>query len=299
MRIKTLISSAGNLGAADLVLRFTAIDLLMRPMGPWGVRPLILGLASLCLILPGVLRAPITWYALAGLVTTRIIADWPIPDNHIYLLAYWCLALALSIGSANVQRVLAKSSRLLIGLAFLLAVLWKGLLSPDYLDGRFFRVTLLTDSRFEDATQLLGGLTAKQLDDNRDYLTALPEGAVPHDPPELVEPRALRRLALALTWGGLIGESLVAAFHLFPLSGRWTILSHLLLLIFCALTYAIAPVAGFGWLLLTMGLASCPPEHRVIRGTYIAAWILIVLYAEVPWAGVLLEWFRNSPGVTS
>jgi hypothetical protein len=53
----------------------------------------------------------------------------------------------LSLRDAQPAHTLAFNSRSLIGLAFTLAVLWKAVLSPDFLDGRFFRVTLLTDPR--------------------------------------------------------------------------------------------------------------------------------------------------------
>ena len=48
--------------------------------------------------------------------------------------------------------MLAWNARALIGLAFAFAVLWK-LLSPDYLDGRFFRVALVEDHRLEPITR--------------------------------------------------------------------------------------------------------------------------------------------------
>src|SRR5262245_30749352 len=138
MSIKHLTTSASDLGKVEVVLPLTAVILLLRPMGPWGVRPLILGLAGLAIALPRVLRAPATWYTLAILVMVRIFADWPLPDNHIYLLAYWCAALGLALGAEDGARVINRSSRLLIGGAFLMAVVWKAVLSPDYLDGRFF-----------------------------------------------------------------------------------------------------------------------------------------------------------------
>jgi hypothetical protein len=210
MWIARLTRPNSNLGAAEVALRLTAVYLLLRPMGPWGVRPFILGLAGAAIILPGVLRTPATWYGLAALVTVRIIADWPLPDNHIYLLAYWCLAVALALGAKNGILVISKSSRLLIGLAFLMAVVWKGALSPDYLDGSFFRVTLLTDARFAEATMLLGGLTRTQLEENRELLRPLPEGAELLDPQPLAEPPAFRLLATVSTWGLLILEGLVA-----------------------------------------------------------------------------------------
>jgi hypothetical protein len=224
------------------------------------------------------------------LVTARIIVDWPLPDNHIYLLAYWCLAIALALGAADGQLVLRTSCRLLIGTAFLMAVVWKTVLSPDYLDGRFFRVTFLTDDRFAGSTMLLGGLTESELAENREYLRPLPEGAELLDPPPLVEPPAFRRLVAASTWGTLFTEAVVAAACLFPLQGRALIARHVSLLAFCAVTYAFAPVAGFGWLLLTMGLALCEPGAVVLRAVYVASWFLVLLHSEVPWTELLAGW---------
>lgn len=293
MWINRLTIPASDLGAASIVLRLTAIILLLRPMGPWWVTPFILSLAGLSLILPRVLTAPATWYALALLVAVRIIEDWPLADNHIYLLAYWCLAIGLSLGSRNVVSVIGRSSRILIGLAFLFAVVWKVVLSPDYLDGRFFRVTFLTDPRFENITMLAGGLTTVQLADSRAYLQPLPEGAEILDPPTLHEPSQFKALVYVSTWGTVVIETLCAFGFLFPLAERYALFRHISLLLFCVLTYAIAPVAGFGWLLLTMGLSTVgDADSRWIRAAYITGWILVLLYDQIPWTGLLVDWFN-------
>jgi hypothetical protein len=47
----------------------------------------------------------------------------------------------------------------------------------DYVDGRFFSVTLLTDERFADAALVFGGLSRDQMAQNRAFLDPLPEGA--------------------------------------------------------------------------------------------------------------------------
>ncbi|MFI5076727.1 MAG: hypothetical protein ACHQRO_05260, partial [Vicinamibacteria bacterium] len=169
-------------------LCLTAIALLLRPMGPWFVRPAILAVAVLMILSPAMLRSALAWSAIAAMVAVRIADDWPLADNHIYLLGYWALAIALSLRNAGGEDTLAFSSRWLIGLAFVFAVLWKTMLSPDFLDGRFFRVTLLTDARFGDAAQLIGGLSAEQLDANRKALQLLPAGAELLEPPAIVEP---------------------------------------------------------------------------------------------------------------
>lgn len=284
-----LTNPASDLGAASIVLRLTAIMLLLRPMGPWWVAPFILGLAGLALIFPRVLHSPATWCSLAAFTFLRIATDWPLADNHIYLLGYWCLAIGLALGSRD-STILGRSSRLLIGLAFLFAVIWKVALSPDYLDGRFFRVTFLTDPRFENLTLLAGGLTGEQLAESREYLRPLLEGAEVIDQPVLHEPPAFSFLVAVSTWATVIVEALCAIFFLFPLGAR-SAARHILLLLFCLVTYALAPVAGFGWLLLAMGLAGVGEEDRATRAAYVTTWVLVLLYDQIPWTALAVDWF--------
>jgi hypothetical protein len=85
----------------DAALRLSAIALLLRPMGSWVVRPAILAVAVLVLIFPRLLRSSLMWGALAGLTAIRIAEDWPLADNHIYLLGYWLLAVTLSLRASD------------------------------------------------------------------------------------------------------------------------------------------------------------------------------------------------------
>jgi len=273
-------------------MRLTLIDLLLRPMGPWFVRALLLLISTLGLIVPVVLRSPLTWLATFLLIALRIVLDWPLADNHIYLLAYWTLALAIALTSREAAVAAGTSARWLLGLAFTFAVIWKGLLSPEYRDGRFFTVTLLTDDRFADAVMLFGGLSEADLVENRKYLQPLPEGAAWFDK-FLKQPPAFRTLVAASTWGTLAFEAAVALTCLLPLPAAWQGLRHAVLLAFCVATYSFAPVAGFGWLLVVMGLALCRPEQRRLRAAYVAVYCLVLLYSEVPWAGLILEWSQS------
>jgi hypothetical protein len=258
----------------SLALRLTLALLLLRPIGSGWLRPSLLVLAAAGLVLPGLLRHPALWLALASLLAWRVIAGWPLADNHAYLLVYWCLACALACRAPEPERTLAWNGRALVGLAFAFAVLAK-LLSPDYLDGRFFRVTLVEDRRLERFATALGGLDEGALLARRAFVGAYGPGPAREAPPE---PPRLRRLALAATWGTLAVEAAVAAAFLAPLAGAaW--LRHALLLLFCATTYAVAPVASFGWLLLAMGVSQCPPEARRTRLAYLAVSALLVFYA--------------------
>jgi hypothetical protein len=259
-----------------LALRLTLLLLLLRPPGSGWLGPSILALAVAGLLMPRVLRHPALWLALAGLLAWRVIEGWPLADNHAYLLAYWCLAIALAHLAPDPERVLAWNGRALVGLAFAFATLWKAL-SPDYLDGRFFRVTLVEDERLERVATTLGGIDRDALLERRAFLTR------PADAPALAravpeEHARLRRLALAATWLTLALEAAVAVAFLAPL-GRIVWLRHALLLAFCAATYAIAPVVGFGWLLLAMGVAQCGPGARRARLAYLAVFVLLIFYA--------------------
>jgi hypothetical protein len=278
--------------ALDVVLVLTALILLLRPLDVWWVTAAVLAGAGLAILFERVRLQAMTWWLLFSLVVARIVAVWPLSDNHIYLLAYWCAAIGIALAAPAPALSLAESSRWLLGAAFTLAVLWKAFLSPDYLDGRFFRVTLMTDDRFADAVMLAGGLTAAQMRTNRDYLAPLPEGAELLDPPPFAEPRAVRALAAAMTWGGVALEASVAVLCLLPAAGRVVLARHVALLLFCLITYALAPVAGFGWLIATMGLAQCRADQRVLRAAYVVVFFVVLLYSEVPWAGVLADWIK-------
>jgi hypothetical protein len=277
-------------GVPDSVLTLTAIILLLRPLDLWWAAPIVIAAACLSLLNRSVRRAPMTWILIALLIAVRIVAVWPLADNHIYLLSYWCLAIGMALTGFTPAETLSTSSRWLLGGAFAMAVLWKGVLSPDYVDGRFFRITLLTDERFADASLVFGGLSRAQMAQNREFLKPLPEGAELLTPPSFVEPPRLRAFAAAATWGGLILESLIALACLIPPRAWVDSARHGLLLTFCFTTYALAPVAGFGWLLATMGLAQCRPGQSALRGAYIAVFVLILMYSEIPWTGILADW---------
>jgi hypothetical protein len=277
--------------ALELALTLAAVVLLLRPMGAWFVQAPLLFIGALSIVKPASARTPALWLVAALTIAVRLVIEWPLTDNHIYLLAYWCLAAAIALHGGAPERDLATSSRLLMAGAMTMAVLWKAVLAPDFLDGRFFRVTLLDDQRFEAVAMLVGGLTDAELDANRAALTPLPAGAELLDAPAVLEPRGLQTLALLLTWGGVLMEGLLALTLWLPGPG-WRPLQHAMLLAFCLITYFFAPVAGFGWLLLIMGLCLCRPEQHVLRGAYTVTFFIVLLATEIPWASLLLDGIR-------
>lgn len=273
----------------DLALRLTLLELLLRPVGPFWLRPAALALAGAGLVLPGLLRRRWLWATLALLSAVRVIADWPLADNHAYLLCYWCTAVFLAHQVEDTREALAFDGRFLIGLVFAFATLWKLVLSPDFLDATFFRITLLTDDRFAGFARLAGGLSPEQLAGAREALGRHVDGFVLDASGVPPLPERFDLLARAITFASLATEAAVAVAFLSPAGSRVHRARDALLLFFCATTYAVATVEGFGWLLVVMGVAQCEPGRRATRWLYLAAFALILLYREVPFASLLLD----------
>jgi hypothetical protein len=274
----------------ELALRLLLLALLLQPIGQRWLRPVALATAALGLLSPRALRHPAFWTALTCLAALRIASGWPTNDNHAYLLVYWCIAAALAtLASAapTRDRILAWNGRVLIGLTFVFATLWKVALSPDFLDGTFFRVSLVDDTRFESFAQLAAGLDPDALFDLRDLVRLHVDGVFVPWSGMPAPPARLHAVAGALTVATIAIEAALAIAFLAPLGTLPSRARHALLALFCATTYVLAPVAGFGWLLLSMGVAQCEPERVRARLVYVAAFAIVLFATRWPWLDAL------------
>jgi hypothetical protein len=272
----------------ELALRVTLLALALEPPLLWFERLPVVLCAALGLALPAALRSPALWLALGALTAWPVVARWPFADNHEYLTVLWCLSLALALATRAPAALGAHYGRRLLGLAFLFATVWKLFLSPDFVDGRFFRLTLLSDARFETFAVAAGGMTFEEWAANDDAIDALISEETPPESFRLIEPPALRRLAHALTlFTGAI-EALVAAAFLLPPRSALARARDALLLLFVATTFSFATVQGFGWLLVSLGLAQSEGARPRTRAAYLAAFALVALYRGTPWTDTLV-----------
>jgi hypothetical protein len=84
----------------------------------------------------------------------------------------------------------------------------------------------------------------------------------------------------------------LAVVFLAPLPAALQWIRHALLLAFCTLVYPVAPVAGFGWLLLAMGLSQVSAGETAWRRAYVLVWLWVLVVTELPWAG----WIADAVG---
>jgi hypothetical protein len=274
---------------SELALRLLLLGVLLQPVGQRWVRPVVLVVATLGLLSPRALASPWLWTVLTVLTTIRIASGWPTNDNHAYLLVYWCLAATLATASGRRDEILAWNGRMLVGLTFLFATLWKLVLSPDFADGTFFRVSLVDEPRFEAFTRLTVGIGRDEVLDLRDLVRDHSDGVFVPWPEMPVPPPRLFAVASVLTVATLAFEGAMALAFLAPSGWRVARVRHALLALFCATTYMLAPVAGFGWILVSMGVASCEPERRRARFAYLIAFLVVLLATRWPWQRLVLD----------
>jgi len=201
--------------------------------------------------------------------------DWRQLDNHMWLLALWLLAVATSLAADQPLDALARQARILMALVFAAALVWK-LRSPDFLSGAFFEFTLLTDPRFEPLARLAGVDPASLLG-NRLSLASGPASAT------LIGASTVREVAMLLTWGTVFVEgSLLACWSIPRISPA---IRHATLAVFCVTAYAIAPVAGFGLILLAMGTATTRTDRG--RRNYLIGMAALFVWSLF-WTAVVL-----------
>lgn len=268
--------SLASLPILDVVLPLTLLLVLFPGGGP--VYYATVALAATGLAISAVRVLPWFWFAVAGMRTLdHLNYGWYLVDNHHYLLTYWCGALGLVLLSRNATSVLRVNARLLLGLCFAFATLWK-LLGGQYMDGSFPGYLILTDS---GVSNMIPGInvSADLLESNTERIAEL--GATLGSPNTArLEGLTTSLHAAAIAMGvWTIGlELLIAVGFLLPLSRRWRHLGDFGLLAFVATTYAVAPVLVFGLLLVLMGLAQTRKRDVWWRLGYLLAFLLLPLF---------------------
>ncbi len=273
--------------AAFLSLAITlAIVLGSSPARMPALTPLI---ALVGLVVPGMARNRWFWLLLFSLfIVSPIARPWVQLDNHNWLQVYWLAAIVLSRFAVKPDATLRVSARFLIGFAFLFAVTWK-LLAPEFITGAFFDFTFGTDRRLGDVAVTFGLQESGLTGSNQRLITAWrAPGTTP-----VAEAIELSPIIVAITpwlaWGTVLLEGAVAVTYLAPLPERWRWLRDATILLFVATTYPLAPVTGFGLLVLTMAVMVSQLKPRPRTVLYVAAVVFVSLTGE---RDTLLEWIE-------
>ncbi|MGH9239147.1 MAG: hypothetical protein ACRD3G_13990 [Vicinamibacterales bacterium] len=218
---------------------------------------------ALAVIFGPVLVHPLLWLVVAVIHFTWLARAYDIADNHHYLEAYWCTALAaaLYVGGDAGGSILARNALLLVGLPFLLSVVWK-VVSRTYRNGGFFVFTMISDVRLGAFAYIVAGVPAQKIAAYRRAVHNVRSGV--SEVEYLDIPPSLRRTALLLTWWVVVIETAVGVAFLVPVD-ELRIWQLALLLAFALTTYVLVPIATFSNILLLMlAVATADPTWRAI-----------------------------------
>ena len=264
-----------------LILRMTALLLLLHGATRWTLDVPLRIVCGAMLLSPVLLTTRWLWFGITGALVAGNLLDWAYIDNHKYLMVYWCAACTLAVASDDPDRVLGGNGRVLLGLVFSLAVLWK-LMAGEYLNGEFLHFTFLQDARLEVPVRAAGDLDPSVLSLNRLLKAALASVPHPEGYVELTSNLRLRAIALVASYWTFLIEGALAVAFLAPRLFRRATLVHPLLMTFIATTYFLLPVTGFAFALVVLALSCCPTDNRRIRIAYLGMLVAIQL-TRIPW----------------
>ncbi len=221
------------------------------------------------------------WFAIACFLLCGIGNNWQTDDNHKYLICYWTLALCICLFQKDDYQVLARVARLLVGLTFAFATLWK-LISPDFLNGDFFLHCFFYDSRFSVrlvSLGIIGDAPISQASQALKHLTHIGSDVGSIGLPDISH---IRPLAIALAYWTVLIEGLIAVSFLCSPLTSLSRFRFVFLWIFIVSTYAFAPVIGFGWILLVLAYASCQPDEQAFKKLFIYTFLFLQCF-RLPW----------------
>lgn len=267
----------------DLVRILSLLVLIQHGPREWYTEVPLTLLVLLGIIVREMRSRPWFWFVVASFVLAHDIVTWPSVDNHKWLMGWWMMAMwIVHLAPRAVQlEAMRENARVMLGLVFVLATFWK-LITPQYLDGSFFEYELLADKRFQEAAIWIGGATAKGLDENRDLKKDIQNSyrkdAEPMESAELNSGPYVDALALAMTYWTIAIEGSLGVLSLWPGNGLVAVLRTSAALVFTATTYLLAPVMGFGWMVIILGFGQCPERYKKLRMGFLLVLGVIYVY---------------------
>jgi hypothetical protein len=281
-QIRQVSQSAWEIDRLATLPLITILVLLTNAPDVWYLRTPLIVLSVLALVYDSLRKAPQLWFMMTALLGITIYLNWESSDNHKYVIAYWCLTLCatFTVAAERQAETLERASRYLLGWIMLFATAWKAL-TPEYMNGTFFTYELLADERFARFAEVFGKISASDLADNRELRALLMHGferGLELSSVTFNSTPQIHLLAALLTWWTVLIEGSLAILFLWPDSQRSGWIRNGTLLLFAISTYSVAPVRGFGWMLMLLGLAQCSDRDRGFRPLYLAAFLLIQIY---------------------
>jgi len=290
-RLFYLLEEFHNKYLRDRLLEITVIMSLITVLLFMQHSRLLMGviflLIPVAILFKEIALSRVYWVLLSLLMTIGFLPLYFTADNHTFLTLYWIFAVALSLWFTDRYSVLSHNARILIGLCFLFATLWK-LMSPEFLEGDFFLLTFLTDSRFFDFAELTAGITPELRSQNLSVFENIIESTNRTESGNLQSTGTALLLSKFMAYWTVFIEGWIAIAFLLPRKKAISKYRDIPLIIFMFTTYPIATVRGFATLLAVMGFAQCGQENKIMRIAYLSIFVLIPVFS-LPFERILMD----------
>jgi hypothetical protein len=263
--------TAPSAAGADVLLRLSALLVLIVGTASGVFSALMLIPAVLIVASPSHLRSAPVWWSLCALLAVGHLWRWYDIANHRWLMLAWTMACAWSVSRGDVMRVLRVNARLMIAIAFMAGAIQK-LVFGGWYDGLYLELYAHHQPWF--ATAL--GVGDSQVHSG---LSLLRWGVIDELVLPLSEVGRSRLPLIAVSWAVIVGELAIGCLFMAKPGPRVVTWRTWSLLAFAWIAYPLAPVRGFGWLLLIMTAATLPPESGHLRR---ACWVSLVWITLCP-----------------
>lgn len=216
---------------------------------------------ALCILRPETGARPVVWWLLAASWAVALVVAAEHMEDHVPLFTIWLVALAVSLRQPDEDGFLDAAglqARLLIGVTFTAAVLWK-LWFGTYLDGVTLWMFMIADDRFGPLSAVVG-LSGDERAASRTGLAGVLDGTASSYTLEAAGWTTWVIVVVAVLT--LLLEALIALSHLVPDSSWLARLRLPSVVLFALVTYGTVPVVPFAVLLavLTMTIARWRPQ---------------------------------------
>lgn len=271
----------------ELTLLMTGITIFIYLQHSYILKGTVILLVPIMLLFRQILTSKYMWSLLTMLLIVGLLPMYHYMDNHTYLTWYWVAAVTLCLWTSQEKKAINFNARVLIGLCFLFATIWK-ILSPEFINGTFFHFTFLTDSRFFEFTELTTGISGNIRAENLSELNKLTDSLNRDDVGMLNSSTLVQPIAVFMAYWTVFIEGWIAIAFLMPKKYLISRYRDIPLLVFMATTYPIATVTGFAALLAAMGFAQSLNSNNLTKLVYVVVFLSIPLF-NLPFVDVLLQ----------
>jgi len=234
----------------------------------------------------GFITAILVWYYMINGLNDRI-------PNHKYLYSITSIALFMvlllrSRNDANWFKVLTFNSKIIIGICFLFATFGK-FMAPEFMNGTFFEVKNVLDSRLVGFTSVVTPYSSEQLNIINEEFREMMHTSNPQNHYVEIPPNSIHKsISLFLSYWTVLIEGSIAIAFLLPIAYKISRYRDWLLLTFIITTYPIATVSGFAIILSLLAFIQSfnnSSSGRIFSIIYLLIFLFIPFF-QIPYLAV-------------